>query len=253
MKRTLFGFASAACLAIPAQADWFPGDPHKMHYPQMPDPNGWDINVRDYVIADDWQCTQTGTVSDVHFWLSWNDDAGDPGLISAITVSIHSNIPVGPQGWSVPDELLWIRTFLPGQFVFQPQPYGIGDQGFIHEPGFPPLGQPAVFDPRPDHFNYWQINIFDIVDPYIQQQGEIYWLDLRVETIGGSTVGWKTSMDHFMDDAVWFDPVSEQWIEIRDPETGQSLDMAFVIVPESAPALLGLLGTALLVFRRRDR
>jgi len=56
-----------------------------------------------------------------------------------------------------------------------------------------------------------------------------------------------------MDDAVWFDPVSEQWIEIRDPLTGESLDMAFVIVPEPAPALFGLLGAVLLMFRRRDR
>jgi hypothetical protein len=250
MKSTLLGISIAACLAIPALADWFPGEPHKMHYPQMPDPNGWDINVRDYTIADDWQCSQTGTVSDVHFWLSWDNDAGDPNMITGITVSIHSNIPVGPQGWSVPDELLWIRTFIPGQFNFLP--YGSGPQGFIREPGFP-LGPPPVFDPPPDHNNYWQINIQDIVTPFVQQQNEIYWLDLRVQTLAGSTVGWKTSLDHFMDDAVWFDQVSNQWIEIRDPLTLESLDMAFVIVPEPSPALFGLVGIVLLLFRRRDR
>ena len=249
MKKKLLGFTIAACLASPAHADWFPGDAHKMHYPQLPDPTGWDINVRDYTIADDWQCSQTGTVSDVHFWLSWDNDQGDPALINSITVSIHSNIPAGPQGWSVPDQLLWIRTFLPGEFNFLP--YGIGDQGFIHEPGFPPPGQPPVFDPRPDHQNFWQINIRNIFDPFVQQMGEIYWLDLRVQTEAGSTVGWKTSADHFMDDAVWFDEISGQWIEIRDPETFESLDMAFVIVPEPAAALLGLLGTTLLMCRRR--
>jgi len=27
-----------------AFADWAPGDPHKMHFPQEPDPYGWDVD-----------------------------------------------------------------------------------------------------------------------------------------------------------------------------------------------------------------
>ena len=87
-----------------AQADWFPGDDHKMHYPQLPDPDGWDINVHDWTLADDWQCSETGTVSDVHFWVSWEQDMGDPAMITQITLSIHNDIPAGTGGipWSRP-------------------------------------------------------------------------------------------------------------------------------------------------------
>ena len=34
-------------------ADWEPGDGHKMHYPQLPDPNGFDISFSDWWLGDD--------------------------------------------------------------------------------------------------------------------------------------------------------------------------------------------------------
>ena len=69
MKATaiLFAMAAIALLAVPAAADWEPGMPFKMHYPQLPDPMGWDVKFTDpIVLADDWRCTQTGPVDDVH-------------------------------------------------------------------------------------------------------------------------------------------------------------------------------------------
>lgn len=252
MKRILLGCAAAACLAIPAQADWFPGEPHKMHYPQLPDPNGWDINVHDFTIADDWECSQTGLVSDVHLWLSWEQDFGDPLLINTITLSIHDDIPAGIQApWSLPGPQLWGGTYTQGQFTFLGPENG--NQGFISNPDLLPGGG---FQPN-DHVNYWQINIDDLsnglADPlFTQQQGNIYWLDVNIQTDAGGVVGWKTSLDHFNDAAVYRFG-NDPWLPMTDPNTLQNIDMAFVITPEPAPAMLGLLGITLLMFRRRDR
>ena len=64
----------ASCTAL---ADWNVGDPYKMHFPQLPDPGGWDVAFSDWVpqLADDWQCTETGPVDDVHIWYSWEGDS----------------------------------------------------------------------------------------------------------------------------------------------------------------------------------
>ena len=47
-----------------------------MHFPQLPDPNGWDVSLmQPRIIADDWLCTGTGPVSDIHGWISVQEDA----------------------------------------------------------------------------------------------------------------------------------------------------------------------------------
>ena len=51
---------------------WRPGDRHKMHFPQLPDESGWDVRAtRPVVLGDDWRCSETGWVKDIHFWGSW--------------------------------------------------------------------------------------------------------------------------------------------------------------------------------------
>ena len=37
------------------RADWILEDGHKMHYPQLPDPDGWDVNICVDNIWDDWR------------------------------------------------------------------------------------------------------------------------------------------------------------------------------------------------------
>ena len=60
-------------------ADWNEGDSYKMHYPQLPDPCGWDVCLEDQWLADDFTCTESGAITDIHFWISWLDDVeGDP-------------------------------------------------------------------------------------------------------------------------------------------------------------------------------
>lgn len=76
-SKTLVTLIVAVCLIAPlAWADWIPSDGHKMHYPQLPDPSGWDVNAMvDQVfarkLADDWRCSESGPVKDIHFWGSY--------------------------------------------------------------------------------------------------------------------------------------------------------------------------------------
>lgn len=240
-------------MAGPVVADWNPGDPHKMHYPQLPDPNGWDVRIsnarRDlgeppqWVVADDWKCTAGGDVTDVHFWVSWMQEVEDQ--ILNIHLSIHANIPVGPDGYSIPGDLLWWRDFAPGEFTMRD--YGTGDQGW-YDPPFEDWW-------RPDHEKYYQINIVDIPEPFTQTEGEIYWLDISADLWGESELGklgWKTSQDHFTDDAVYWSMMDQTWLELRDPDTGESLDMAFVITPEPATiSMLALASIGVLLRRRK--
>lgn len=237
--------------AVPAFGSWQPGDPFKMHYPQLPDPNGWDVNMlQPNILADDWMCTQTGPVSDIHFWFSVERD--DPQTLQAlmnggiVRVSIHDNIPPDGAGYSMPGNLLWSREFIVGLNATI-HPWGLGTQGWY---------DPVQGVIRPDdHQQIWQMNITNITDPFIQRYGAIYWLDLSISIPVGalpSGIGWKTSLNHFEDDAVFTVPDLLPWMELRDPMTGQSLDLAFVITPEPSSALAGLIaGSALLLIRRR--
>lgn len=235
--------------AVPAAADWDPGDPFKMHFPQLPDPHGWDVNMTDpKVLADDWLCTETGPVSDIHFWFSIERD--DPQTLAALLAggvvhaSIHTDIPEGPGGYSQPGELLWERDFFIGPDVTI-RDWGTGEQGWYE----PNTGEAR----RPDHFFTYQANIEHIVDPFIQELGTVYWLDLSIRGLPPNIlnrVGWKTSLDHFRDDAVWGDFGIPDWHELRDPITQQSLDLAFVITPEPGSVVLLAAGVFVLLRRR---
>ena len=80
----------ALILAPPALADWDPGDDYKMHYPQMPDPEGWDVCLVCQWLADDFGCTETGPITDIHFWISWHAD-------DVMEVVVERGVQVGLQ------------------------------------------------------------------------------------------------------------------------------------------------------------
>lgn len=231
--------AAIAICAGAAFGDWDPGDPFKMHFPQMPDPNGWDVNMTSpKVLADDWMCIDSGWVSDIHFWFSYREDFIVP--IDMIHVSIHSDDRSGP--FSQPGNLLWERDFLPHEFTVRE--WGTGNQGWYD----PNTGE---FMPG-DHMMTWQANIEHIMDPFWQDAGTIYWLDLSVLSPDPFfKVGWKTSLDHFEDAAVWSDFGANFWEPLFDPITGEALDLAFVITP--SPGSLMLLGAAGVIALRRKR
>jgi len=235
----------------PLHADWTVGDPHKMHFPQLPDPMGWDIEIssidNQHELADDWQCSQTGPVEDVHFWTSWNLDA--VGIIEFIEVKIYTNIPDpdpgDPSTYSQPGVELWSRVFDASQFTVV-SPYGTGDQGFA-DPQQGVIGWVPM-----NHVEFQQINIVNIEDPFTQQDGEIYWLGIHVWWSGTQEpVGWKTTQDKFEDTAVYRDSSDGPWVVLINPLDGERLELAFVITgePPGVPALsqVGLIVLALLL------
>ena len=239
--------AATLILAVSGAAlgDWDLGDGHKMHYPQLPDQTGWDVDVTTDTVYDDFQCSWTGPIDDFHFWVSWERDM--PSDIIWIDVSIHGDVPAtqSGMGFSHPDSLmygdpLWKQTFLPGQWMYRP--YGQGDQGW--------LSPEESSSSRPDHMFYDQINITNIDNPFIQEKDTIYWVGLHIGVADPQTaIGWKTTQDHWNDDATYY--YGGGWNELIDPLTQESLDMAFVITPEPVTlCLLGLGGLGLLRRRR---
>lgn len=220
----------ATTISVTTTADWDPSvDTYKMHYPQLPDPLGWDV-LATYpeIVADDWLCTESGPVSDIHFWGSWLYDL--EGLINGFHVTIFSDIPASPPEipYSRPGEILWQRTITDFDILY----WGESPQGWLE-----PIG--GWWEPE-NHFMYFQYNLMDIPDPFYQEEGNIYWLGIcaDVETAYPDPPlwGWKTSLDHWNDDATWsfFEPPF-MWEELIDPISGISLDMAFVINGSAEP------------------
>lgn len=231
-------------LAVPVLADWNPGEGHKMHFPQLPDPNGLDVNFRTpLILADDWKCSKTGPVSEIHFWFSAKGDWLDLNQplvdqIFNIHVSIHANIPAGVGGvpFSRPGQLLWQRDYAATDV--QLREYATGVQAWYD----PATGEVIAND----HQRIYQCNITGINAPFYQKRDGIYWLDVSISS--QQELGWKTADlnqypppytgMHYEDDAVWQQqgPIPS-WQPLTFPAgpfLGESMDLAFVINGEFA-------------------
>jgi hypothetical protein len=205
---------------------------HKMHFPQLPDLEGWDVNATyPKILADDWQCSRSGPIEDIHFWGSWKDLDGAPWTDDFppwppyFWLSIHRNIPADiDTPWSRPGELLW------------------GWEGEI--PGIPyePPAMEHWFYPNTgeyfcnDHIPYWRYDFFfdqayPPPDSFYQHKDSIYWLNITYfpyEPEPPCQWGWKSSRDHFMDDAVYTDedPFGP-WYPMYEPPRCNWFDVYF--------------------------
>jgi hypothetical protein len=199
-------------LAPMARADWNYGDPYKMHFPQLPTQQGqgW---IGSNLLADDWECTASGPVTDIHFW-TFNDPI-QPFV--PVYVTISTNSPLNEtRPYSCPEYQVWGRYFQPGEYTIRPW--------------------------MSENAQHWQFNIEDIPEPFVQTKGEIYWLGLRIQQ--EPMMVWNVSDDEFMDHAVEWN--GTQWYPL-------GYDMAFVITPEPATLCLLGAGVVGLVARRIRR
>jgi len=174
-------------------------------------------------LADDWVCSESGWVEDIHFWGSWMND--HESELTAFVLSIYSDIPADPPGipYSHPGELLWSDT----------------NETFIVTPPIDPPEPEGWYDPiqglflPDDHVHYYQYNIYlDTADWFLQDSGTVYWLAIHafVSQPDSTQWGWKSSIEHWNDDAVSRPLGSPEWFEIHEPpEFQQSLDLSFVI------------------------
>jgi hypothetical protein len=227
-------------------------------YIQSPDPYGWDVSFTNAVLADDWQCPQSGPVSSISFWVSFKGGFEPPqeGDFTGpdLHISICADIPAVEGQYSMPGNVLWERTFSDAQGSssggYNGQEDGRGNQGW-----FDPFTGEATAN---DHTAYYLVSTNSIADPFIQQAGTIYWLEIAAILPTGENyeVGWKTSYNHFMDDATWSSSAAG-WQDLHYPENdplyrgGQSIDLAFVITPEPATMCLFGLGALSLIRRKK--
>jgi hypothetical protein len=211
---------------------------------QLPDleTTGIDVDATmPLILADDFLCNERGAITDITVWGSWYHDLlpGDP-LNVQFTLSIHEDIPAGPGGYSQPGPPVWMRVFPPGSF--QVIPYQTGIQEGWWNPAEP---QSYEF---PGDTVCWQYYFRIPPEQAFCQKGtpqqpKVYWLDVQAQPLGGPVLaqfGWKTSTQHWNDDAVWGmgqEPYPGPWQELRYPPPhplhGQSIDLAFALATDS--------------------
>lgn len=228
------------------------GPPPKIKWSQQPDTSelGFDVDCTNYVLADDFECNSPEPITDIHIYGSWKNDIlpyglfepgqGNPAAIK-FTLSIHSDNPMGPMGWSEPAALLWIKEFGPGEFTVEPY---FAEEG-IYE---------GWYDPETEDYEEysdmvcWKYNFYMNKEEIFWQEGDpctpvIYWLDVKAEPNDPNAIfGWKVSTEHWNDDAVWGhgpEPYSGPWYEMiyppMHPYYPNSIDLAFEITTSGDP------------------
>jgi hypothetical protein len=260
------------CPAPPYMEDPQCGDACEYKWVQLPDlsPNGIDVcDTSDvayqFVLADDFECTNPEPIVRVDLWGSWT--WGDPNEVEFV-LSIHSDIPatflkfceggdipgepcesdedcIGggvceliPGEYSRPGELLWMHRFYPGEFTVQHHA-DVASHGWLEPPDYLLTNE---------HFTCWQYTfLIDPAEAFFQEgtpeEPVVYWLDAQAYPLEvGAHFGWKTSVSHWNDDAVYgwgAEPYAGPWGELRYPEghayEGQSMDLAFAINQGAAP------------------
>lgn len=201
-------------------ADWPDNNTNVAKWYQFPDrsSNGYDIlagapplgpagSGMPIILADDFQCTRSGPITDIHIWGSWLGLTGPTNLPPIpITLGIWTDVPAVTNSTSItnshPGTLLWSQTFAPGQYQVRPVA-SVPDGETFWNPDPAPVGLILGSE-----FIIWQYNFYP-TNPFVQQVGTNYWLSMTAGSADpagtpGPLFGWKTTAtNHWNDDAVF--------------------------------------------------
>jgi len=225
-----FGAICLPAAQLTEDCDWQRGQLHKMHWPQLPDltATGTNVSLAGAALADDFLCTATGPIRDIHLWASFVDDLlpkeGPDHL--TLELSSYADVPADGLQWSQPGQLLWSRTFAPGQYTARE----------VHD------GPENWYDPitelfLPDnHRKAWQYNFCVEDDPFVQHERNVYWLSVRLADPSiNYEFGWKTTSRRWQwnDRAVYLPQGQFSWLPMDYPRghkyAEEPLGLAFVI------------------------
>lgn len=199
---------------------------------QYPDPFfGLDVNATfPNIVADDFLCTAAGIITNVQVWASYfNNNGPDPG--ASFMLAFWTDVPggtanTGTNTFSHPGQMICSNWFGPGEYTVTAD--GTGNEFFYD----PDTGQ---MTPEQQIFRY----DFKPKNPCCQKGSTnnpvVYWLSVHAQSSNpGFLFGWKTSTNHWNDDGVFGHVTAAggpagDWHDLRDPRTGQSLDLAFVL------------------------
>lgn len=173
----------------PVFAHWLSGMDYKIHHPQEPNANGWNVCICNEV-ADDFMCTETGPIGDIYFWISSKADAN--AIINQWTISIAADDS------GTPGNTLWTWDRIGVVKIMQ---YSLGAQGWY-------CPNTSLTFPN-DHTKITQVHIGAIKNTFAQQQGQLYWLVIRAAVKDpNKPVGWSTSTTNFFSSALWKNPAT---------------------------------------------
>jgi hypothetical protein len=196
------------------------------------------------ILADDYQCTVPGPVTQIEIWGSWYQDIliGNDANNATFTLSIRKDMPATSiaAGYSMPGAALWSKVFSKGQFSVEKVASDV--EGFA----IPCDGTYTANDHRAVYKYTFTI---DPNQAFLQQgttdKPVVYWLSVQAKLIHpprseATRFGWKTSLQAWNDDAVWAqaeEPYSGTWQPLdypaQHPLSGQHTALAFDIITSS--------------------
>jgi hypothetical protein len=215
--------------------EWNQGDPHKMHWPQVGDmrATGLAVDMFETSLAEDFQCSQTGPITDIHFWGAFLDDTLPTYGVDSLKfkINLYSNLPADDKvEYNRPGQLLWTKEVLPYTYDVR-QTTGIYNQGW-----FDPASK--FYQPA-NHRKSFQYNIClrdNDKELFTQQRGAIYWIEIQEipEKNVPYVFGWKTTQPvlQWNAGALWRHP-ELGWLPMTYPNghdyKGGLLDLSLVI------------------------
>ncbi len=217
--------AALLALAMPALGQTSCPETNGFKYAQWPNVNGgldvWDGSAAGLVLADDWVCTNGGTITDIHLWGGWLNDQVDWN--ASFWLAVYTDVPASNSIPSHPGTLQW-------QQWFQPVPLY---QTMAVEPLYKASGMFTLG---------WETNLYYycFYPTNLSQSGsstspQTNWLVVYVQSQTGKWFGWKTTYGSQNDSAAyayWSGPAGPPptgpWYQVLDPD-GLALDLSFKI------------------------